>query len=375
MKIAIDARGMLYVNDPSWHQYCRRLVSGLQQVDPTNQYVLFFNFFRQRHKHILNSYRFNENFQIETLRIPQRFASYLFEDLHLPIDIVLGKVDLFHGPYFTLLHNAYGKSIVTIHDLIFIRVPEVVTPGWREFAKKRADYSIRRADAIVAVSEHTKGDIIDLYQIPEERIRVIYNGVGKEFFPTTQGLGDVKVKYGIKKPYLLCVSAIEPRKNLLALVQAFSHLRRFREKDYHLVVVGIKGYRFEEVFQKVRELELEQDVIFTGKVPDYELPVLYSGSDLFIFPSLSEGFGIPPLEAMACGTPVIASNVSPITEVVGDAALLVDPYCTSSIAEGMWTLLTDVKLRDRLIARGLERSRLFSWEKAATETVKLYQEL
>jgi glycosyltransferase involved in cell wall biosynthesis len=377
MKIGIDARELLNVYNPTWTYYLYSLISGLQEIDGANEYILFFNFFRKRFRHLLNKHTFNKNFRTKTLRMPHKIAKYIFEDLHLPIEMVSGKVDVFHGPIYSRLNNIFGRSVVTIHDLIFIRESESVHPGWREFAKKSTDYSVRKADLIITVSEFSKAEIIDVYRnrISEDRIRVIHNGVGKEFFPRTEGIEELKRKYGIKGRYLLFVGAIEPRKNLLALVKAFHNLQHPARDKYELVVTGVKRYRYEEVFQKVKELHLQNVVIFTGRVTREELPVLYSGAEVFVFPSLFEGFGMPPLEAMACGTPVIASNLTSIPEVVGDAALLVNPRNPDEITQAMVTILSDSRLKETLRQDGFKRTRMFSWEKTTKETLRLYHEV
>jgi glycosyltransferase involved in cell wall biosynthesis len=184
----------------------------------------------------------------------------------------------------------------------------------------------------------------------------------------------VKGKFGIQGGYFLFVGANEPRKNLVSLLGAFHNLPRVIKDNYQMVVVGVERHRTQEVFEKVRELKLERTVIFTGRVAKDELAVLYSGAEIFIFPSLLEGFGMPPLEAMACGTPVIASNLTAIPEVVGDAGFLIDPRNPDEITQAIETVLFDDGLQERLRQRGLERARQFSWRRTARETLRLYHE-
>jgi glycosyltransferase involved in cell wall biosynthesis len=375
MRIGIDAREMLYAINPTWEYYLQSLISALQKVDGTNQYVLFFSYFRKKFKSILDSYPLNGNFRKKALRIPHRITEFLFEDQHMPIETVLGKVDLFHGPIYTRLNNIHGKSVVTVHDLIFIREPEIVPPGWLAFTKKRIGYAMRKADAIITISEFSKSEILDVYKIPEGRVRVIHNGVGKEFFPRTEGIEQLKQEYGIRNRYFLYVGAVEPRKNLVNLLNAFQGLQPSLRDAYQLVVAGVTRYKDKELFRRVAELGLENEVVFTGRVPQEILPLLYSGAEIFIYPSLFEGFGMPPLEAMACGTPVIASNRTSVPEVLGDAALFVDPLNPAEITQSIKEILSDSSLRETCRQKGIERARLFSWERNAELTVSLYNEL
>jgi glycosyltransferase involved in cell wall biosynthesis len=375
MRIALDARRLLHEEDPTWPYYLHSLISALQDIDRDNEYTLLFNFFRERYAEILKRHSFNDNVNIKTARIPHAFFEYLFEDLHLPIESFLGRHDVFHGPVYACFNNILGRSVVTVHDLIFLRMPEYVSPGWVEFAKKNTDYAIKKADAIITISKYSKSDIIDVYKVPEDRIRVIYNGVGSEYFPRTKGVDEVRAKYGISGAYVLSVGAVEPRKNLLRLLEAFHNLRESTRNTHKLVVAGVRRFGSEEVFRKVAELRLEKEVIFTGRVPGEDLPFLYSGAGLFVFPSLNEGFGLPVLEAMACGTPVIASNRTSIPEVAGDAALLVDPGNNGELTDAIEAVLSDNALRDSLRNKGLERARLFSWERTARETLALYNEV
>jgi glycosyltransferase involved in cell wall biosynthesis len=347
----------------------------LQELDNKNRYVLFLNYFRKRYQNILRSFEFNDNFHIKAIRVPHKIANYLFDTFHIPIEIVIGKVDVFHGPIYTRLNNIIGKSIVTIHDLIFIRHPEIVHPSWLAYTKKNVTYSIERADALVAISEFTKSELIDIYHIPEEKIRVIYNGVDRDFVPRTEGIEKVKRKFAVNGGYFLFVGANEPRKNLVTLLEAYYNLPRFIKVNFKLVVVGVKRYRSDDVFNKVRELKLEKALIFTGRVTKRELSILYSGAEVFIFPSLLEGFGMPPLEAMACGTPVIASNLTAIPEVISDGGLLIDPRNPDEITQAIEKVLNDNNLKEKLRQKGFERARQFSWRRTARETLSLYNEI
>jgi glycosyltransferase involved in cell wall biosynthesis len=236
--------------------------------------------------------------------------------------------------------------------------------------------SARKASKIIAISENTKKDIIDYFGIDEEKIRVIYLGVDRQFSPQPD-MDEVGVlsKYNLPSGYILSVGTLEPRKNLIRLINAYKMVASSGEPVPKLVIVGGQGWGDEELGKVVRESGLIDLVILTGYVPDEDLPALYRNTTVFVYPSLYEGFGLPPLEAMACGTPVITSNVSSLPEVVGDAAILIDPYNTTEIAQAIASVLKDKELRERLRMNGLARSNLFSWDKTARETLKLYQEV
>jgi glycosyltransferase involved in cell wall biosynthesis len=236
--------------------------------------------------------------------------------------------------------------------------------------------SARKALKIIAISENTKKDIMDCFGIEDEKIRVIYLGVDRQFSPQPDpNEADVLSKYNLPSGYILNVGTLEPRKNLLRLINAYKMVASTREPVPKLVIVGWQGWRNEDLGKLVRESGLADQVVLVGYVPDDDLPTLYRNATVFVYPSLYEGFGLPPLEAMACGTPVITSNVSSIPEVVGDAGILIDPYNTTEIARAIASVLNNEELRESLRTSGLVRSRLFNWDKTARETLKLYQEV
>jgi glycosyltransferase involved in cell wall biosynthesis len=379
MKIGIDALYLQSADSPTGlYQYTSRLIDGLQKIDRENEYLLyFFNWRNRKREETIERYRVNPNFKKRICRVPYRALAPLSKVL--PISTVLGKVDLFHGPAFGLLPDGFfKKSVVSIHDLKVFYPSELFarSKGSELFRKQTLD-AIKRADRVITMSEFTRAELIDRLHLSEERIRVTYLGVGAEFSPAQDGekITLLKSKYGIKRPYILFVGLIEPKKNLSRLIEAFSEARRSLPQPYQLVIAGPPGPSMEEVLQKIRGLFLEGEVILTGAVPREELPLLYAGAAVFTFPSLQEGFGIPPLEAMASGTPVVASNVTSLPEVIGAAGILVDPLRTEEIAGAIYSVLTDLPLREALKEKGLARSRDFSWEKMARETLQIYREL
>jgi len=302
-----------------------------------------------------------------------RLTTAIRHFLGLSMDRFFAGVDLFHATEHLLPRLSSIRTVFTLHDLIFLFHPETHKPLNRWFLTLMMPRFLRAADAIIAVSECTKRDAIRFYGIPEENITVIYEGVNPRFRPVgPEAMAAVRARYDLPEHFILYVGTIEPRKNLTVLLEAFSNLQS-AICNLHLVFVGKKGWLYEGFFRRLRELGLEDRVIFTGYVPDEDLPAIYSAAELFVFPSLYEGFGLPVLEAMACGTPVVCSNTSSLPEVAGDAALLVDPTDVCALAGAMERALRDETLRATLRVRGIERARRFTWARAAQETMQVYE--
>ncbi|RXA19353.1 glycosyltransferase family 1 protein [Methanosarcina sp. MSH10X1] len=264
------------------------------------------------------------------------------------------------------------KTIVTCHDIIPIAYYGTRNPIWKLNAR-----GLRKAEKIITVSEFSKKDISKYIKYPEEKIEIIPPAVDRSLYYQNRNRAILK-RYGIgeDEKVILYVGAEEPRKNVQFLVNSFSKLKN-RIPEVKLLKVGMPNYLGvrEKLLKQIESLNLQKDVIFTGYVSESELAEIYNAVDLFVFPSLYEGFGMPPLEAMACGTPVITSNTSSLPEVVGDAAIVADPYDVNKLAEEMYQLLTDDGLKEEIIRKGLKRSKIFSWEDSAEKTLKLYKEL
>lgn len=370
MRIGIDIRWLGLLNDQAGlFQYIYNLVTHLLNIDSENEYVLFSSI-----KGFREEYR-RPNCKIR--RFPARFSTPLLESLGIPIDFFTGKINVFHGPVYFAPSSLFCKSIVTIHDLMVFTQPDFSNPELVAYLKKKICTSIKRAHLVLAVSNFTKGQIVDLFSIPENRIRVVYNGISSRFCPMNDEAEKNKVaaKYGFGKPYLLFVGNIEPKKNIENLIHAFLEFKKSTRTNYSLLIVGKKSWYFKRLWDVVVKLKAIGDVIFTDVVEQKDLPYLYGGAELFIFPSLFEGFGIPPLEAMACGTPVISSNITSIREVLGDAAVLVNPRVPDEISQAMVTTIFDNGLKKALREAGFERARMFSWKKTAKETLRLYNDV
>jgi glycosyltransferase involved in cell wall biosynthesis len=309
-------------------------------------------------------------------RLSERWLTRLWYRLRLPLPIELwtGPLALFHAPDFFLPPVRSGtRTVVTVHDLSFVGEPSSVMPGMLNHLSRWVPRSVARADHVIAVSEATRRDLIEFYQTPAEKISVLYHGVTTEFRPVAAAKQTaVRHKYNLaEQPFILSVGTIQPRKNYQRLIQAFARL----DADLDLVIVGGFGWHFQEITAEVTRLDLEKRVRFLGFVADADLPALYSTASLFIYPSLYEGFGLPLLEAMACGTPVVASNQSALPEVVGQAGLLVDPYNVEAMAATMTEVLGDSGLRHQLIQAGLARAAQFTWSDMAAKLLVLYQQI
>jgi glycosyltransferase involved in cell wall biosynthesis len=269
---------------------------------------------------------------------------------------------LHYGPRFS--RTPY---VVTIHDLSYIHFPELFNKDDLYQLKNWSKYSIQKSTHIIAVSKSTKEDVAKHYEIKPEKITVVYEGYDKSRFkPQPQSkVKNVKNKYKIKGKYIIFIGTLQPRKNIEKLIEALSILKN---QDLKLVIVGKKGWLYDKILEKSKELNIQSKVIFTGFVPDEKIPDLLGGAEVYVLPSLWEGFGIPVLEAQACNVPVVVSNTSSLPEVVGESGILIDPQNTKAIASGIERAL-DPKTRNTLIKKGSENIKRFSWEKCAKESL------
>ncbi len=297
----------------------------------------------------------------------------IWEQLVQPLQLWRESIDLLHSLAFVQPVIMPCAGVITIYDLSFFLFPQRFQPWRRLYLKWGTGYSARRARRVIAISNSTKHDITRLLNVPEGKVDVVPCGVDDDFRPIEdKGLLDgFRSKRGLPRQMILFVGTIEPRKNLTTLLRSYALLRQ-RIQAPPLVIGGPKGWHHEEVFTQAQELSLQEQVLFPGYIPREELPLWYNAADLFIYPSLYEGFGLPPLEAMACGTPVVTSNTSSLPEVVNDAGILVNPDGVEEMAGAMQRLLSDAELRAEMTTRGLSRARTFSWRRAATETVQVY---
>jgi len=365
--IGLDAR-LIYYRKGGIARYTIRLARGLARVDSENTYWLLQH--RRHQEPIVQA----ANFRRVSMWTP---THHRLEQLMLWLELRKLHLDVLHSPDFIPpLHDVGARRVITVHDLAFLRYPYLLTRAAARYYGQ-IDRAVRVADHIIAVSQSTKQDLINLLGVAESRITVIYEAADEVFrpLPREEAAAEVKRRYNIPPEYILFVGTIEPRKNLNTLILAYHALLNEHHLDPPLVFAGEHGWLAEEVYSLVEELDLQDQVFFLGRVSTAELVYLYNAARLYAHPALYEGFGLPPLEAMACGTPAVVSNVSSLPEVVGNAALLVEPTNVEAWTVALHRLLTDNALWEELRQEGLERAKLFSWERTARETLAVYRQV
>ncbi len=366
MRVAIDTRKL---HDFGIGTYVNNLVRGLARLDHDHEYTLIC---QKRDAEYLGS--LGANFH----PWPDPSGNYsVQEQLTVPVDVWRARPDLFHAPHYVLPPLTPGKTVVTIHDCIHLRFPQYLPNKLAHFyARIFLSSAARKASRVITVSEASKRDIISFLHTPAEKIEVVYNGFDERITATTPDEeARVRDRFQLDAPFVLYAGNIKPHKNVDRLIEAFALLRQRGYTDVRLLLIGDDISRYSSLRRLVHRHQLHQQVRFLGFVSVDTLAALYRLARVFVFPSLYEGFGLPPLEAMANGTPVITSNVSSLPEVVGDAALLIDPLDATSIADAMARVLTDADLRADLVRRGRERAKAFSWERSVARTHEIYMDV
>jgi glycosyltransferase involved in cell wall biosynthesis len=300
------------------------------------------------------------------------------EQWSVPWALARSRLDLFHAPHYVVPPLTTTRFVVTIHDCIHLRFPQYLpSRAALYYAKTMMSTAARRSRRVLTVSQASKEDILHYLKIPAEKVEVIYNAIDTRLTgePTPEDVARVRERFLLTAPFVLYTGNIKPHKNVDRLIEAFSLLRKQSSADVKLLIIGDDVSKYPNLRRLVHRFQLHQHVRFLGFVPDATLAVLYRLASVFVFPSLYEGFGLPPLEAMAAGAPVITSNVSSLPEVVGDAALLIDPMNPADIAGAMARVLNEPALRDDLVRRGRERVKAFSWERSVARVRQVYSEL
>ncbi len=359
-------------------RYTRNLIRALADLDRDNRYTLF----------VAGGWGggdgqgpWPDNFRIRGLPLSDRWLNILWQRLRLPLPIqwVTGPLDLFHSPDFVLPPLGRTPAVLTVHDLSFLRVPQCFVPGFGDYLERAVSRAVERARFILADSLSTRWDLIELMAAEPERVGVLYPGVEARFVPIDDPatLDPVRVRYRLPERFVLGLGTLQPRKNFDGLVDAFGRLLAARGHeplfaDLRLVIAGGAGWLYEEIMGRIERSGLEQRVQLLGFVEDGDLPALYNLASVFAFPSWYEGFGVPLLEAMACGTPVVSADNSSLPEVVGNAGLLVSAGDSEGLAGAMAQLLSDGELRERFGRAGQERARRFTWGSAAQQLLETY---
>lgn len=371
MHVAINAHLLAHTRSfrrAGISHYVEQVLTQLGQIDRTNRYSIYTT--RGLDHHALG---LPANFQVIPSRLPtiNPRVRIPWEQLLAPLLLRRSRADLFHGVHSVVPLASPVPSVVTVHDLAFIRFTRTFRAYNRAYLDFATRLSVRRAARILVVSEHTRREVMGLLGVPAERIVVTPNAVREHFrVPEPATLAAFKARQGLPDQFVFYVGTLEPRKNLTTLLEAYAEV--VRRHDVPLLVGGGKGWLYDAVFKRLEELGLGEKVRFIGYIEEEELPLWYAAASVFVFPSIYEGFGMPPLEAMACGTPVIASNTSSLPEVVGDAGITVAPYNVAGFAEAIDRVLSDSDLRQELRERGLRQARAFSWRVTAERTLAAY---
>jgi glycosyltransferase involved in cell wall biosynthesis len=346
-------------------RYVAHLIPALAAVDRETEYRVL------RHGTDQSRRQWGANFRPVTVWTP---CHHRLERWTLGAEVARLGLDLLHSPDF--IPPAFGarRFVITVHDLNFLYYPQFLTPDARRYYVGQIEWAIGRAAHILADSEATRRDLIDVLGVEADRVTTVHLAADPAFRPLSSSeVKPVLARYALPPGYLLFVGTLEPRKNVLGLLSAYRMLLDRQATDAVLVMVGGRGWLYDEVFRRVDELGLSERVHFLHSVPDADLPALYNGAVLLTTPSFYEGFGLPALEAMACGRPVVVSDRGSLPEVVASAGVLVDPDEPAAIAEGLEAVLTDGALRERLRADGLARAASFTWEETARRTLAVYR--
>lgn len=357
-------------------RYVRELVTALSKLDDHTSYRLFVS----GATHQTLPARPGLNFVWRPTRITPTWLARVWHRAELPIlvETFTGKVDLYHATDFVLPPtHPHTHTLLTVHDLSFARVPEAASPSLKAYLDRVVPRSAKRADHVLADSQATRKDLIELYDLPPEKITVLLSGVDTRFHPMEDAaaIQAVRAKYKMgTRPYLFSVGTVQPRKNYIRLIRALAQLRE-RGYDLSLIIAGGRGWLEDPIYETIHTTGMQDFVHLIGFADDADLPALYSGAVALAFPSLYEGFGFPVLEAMACSTPVLTSNVSSLPEVAGNAALMVDPYDLEAIIHALQHIIDDTALRQQLIQSGLEQAKHFTWEAAARHLKQIYTTL
>lgn len=350
--------------------YTKNLINELHEIEDESECLLF-----PIEEKITKKYKKNI---IALFKVFYGIKRMLWEQISMPFFLWANGINIFHSPAYVCPLIKTCPTVVTIHDMAYLLYPEKFVSAYRNYLKFWIPICTLSVDKIITDSQCSKKDIVRLLKIPENKVEVVYLGKSKEFMPIKDIsiINELKEKYKLYNDFILYVGTIEPRKNISGLIRAYRTLKDlYPDFAYKLVIGGEKGWLYSDIFNLVKKLSLLNDVIFLGFIPNNELPVLYNAAKVFVYPSLYEGFGLPVLEAMACGTPVVTSNTSSLPEIVGDAGILVDPLDDKALAQAINRILIDSEFRNNLISKGKERAKLFSWEKTAERTMEVYKKI
>lgn len=371
MKIGIDARASRWYRGTGIGTYTYQLISSLNRTDKSNSFLVFMP---QDTNYDIN---LNDNFH--TKYITQNIKNNFWDEVNIP-NILKGEdIELYHVPQNGIGLPSYKECrfVITLHDVIPYRMPHTVGERYMKIFTDEIPRIIPLCDGIITVSEFSKQDIIKTFNYPSQKIFVthlaaedIYHPLNKE-----EAKSLMKKYYSIDEDYILYVGGFSPRKNITGLIEAFSKFKQIYKKNIKLVIAGRQGKSYDDYKKRAQELNIESSILFAGFISVEHMPSLYCASELFVYPSFYEGFGLPPVEAMSCGVPVIASSGTSIPEVLKDGAMLIDPNDTDEICSSMYAMLSDDTLKQKFILKGLVRSSELSWKETARKTLIAYNKI
>ena len=371
MHIGIDGRAAELYRGTGIGTYTYQLINNLNQIDFLNNYMLFVS------KNAKFDFPLRKNFSLASAN--EISSDNFWEKVRIPNILTDNKINIYHVPQngVGLSENIDCGSTITLHDIIPLRMPETCSERYLKIFNEEIPKIIKNCSGIITVSNYSKNDIAKEFNIPHNKIFVtplapeeIYKPLNKQ-----NCYNYLKKKYKINTPFILYVGGFSPRKNIIGLIEAFSLLKEKYSKPLKLIILGSKGISYEKYKKKAEDLNISSEVIFPGFIPLKDMPIFYNLSKIFVYPSFYEGFGLPPLEAMACGTPVIASNLTSIPEVVGDAALTVNPEDINSLKENMFNILNNKELYLELVDKSILHSSSFSWKNTADLTIDAYKSM
>lgn len=371
MKIGIDSRAAKLYRGTGIGTYTYQLINYLNKIDDTNKYLLFIP------KNCTYDISLKSNFCINAI-IDGKMENF-WDEVNIPNTLKNKDIELYHVPQngIGLPHNKNCNFVITLHDIIPYKMPETVSKNYLKIFHEQIPQILPRCDGIITVSNYSKQDIINAFHFPGDKIYVTHLAAEDIYKPIDKTLSKniINEFYSIKGSFILYVGGFSPRKNIVGLIEAFSKLICKYKKNIKLVIAGRKGPSYSIYKRRVQELHIENKVIFPGFISMEHLPYLYNAAELFVYPSFYEGFGLPPIEAMSCGLPVIASNTTSIPEVVGKGSMLVDPNNIDLLSDLMLQILLNKELRQKLILSSLVRASELTWEKTAKKTLLAYSKI
>ncbi len=345
------------------------ILKEISMIDRKNEYYVFTD--------IAKEIPLLPNIRPVQIELPSPYRIIFWDHIKLPFHTFVHSVDVIHHTKNVVPILTLCKTVVTIPDMAPFIFPESFSKLQCMHLQLHIKHAVKHASVIITCSELSRKDIIRLTGADEKKIRLVYSGRSEIYQPVLDSyiLDEFRMKKRLPRNFILYVGTIQPRKNIDIIIRAFNELKKNKKIPQHLLIVGRQGWLANDLDKLVKELNLENFVHFTGVVPEEDLPIYYNLADIFVSPSSYEGFGLTPIEAMACGLPVITSNISAIPEIVGDAAILVEPRNVKELAHAMDQFLSNVKLREEYSMRGMERSKLFTWDKTARQMIEIYEEL